>query len=99
MKTLFEAARAEEGAYGAAEAGQPAVVGQDESAVPGRAKEVRIVKPLQFDDRTPQTPGMLRLAAVSHGLVGSEAERKALLALAEGVPGVARVSDETIPAY
>jgi CBS domain-containing protein len=33
------------------------------------------------------------------GLVGSEAERKALLALAEEVPGVARVSDETIPAY
>ena len=33
------------------------------------------------------------------GLVGSEAERKALLALAEGVPGVARVSDEMIPGY
>jgi osmotically-inducible protein OsmY len=33
------------------------------------------------------------------GLVASEAERKALLALAEGVPGVARVSDEIIPAY
>jgi CBS domain-containing protein len=33
------------------------------------------------------------------GLVGSEAERKALLALAEGVPGVARVSDEMISAY
>ena len=33
------------------------------------------------------------------GLVGSEAERKALRALAEGVPGVARVSDEMIPAY
>jgi CBS domain-containing protein len=33
------------------------------------------------------------------GLVGSEAERKALLALVEGVPGVARVSDEMIPAY
>ena len=33
------------------------------------------------------------------GLVCSEAERKALLALAEGVPGVARVSDEMIPAY
>jgi CBS domain-containing protein len=33
------------------------------------------------------------------GLVGSEAERKALLALAEGVPGVARVADEMIPAY
>jgi CBS domain-containing protein len=33
------------------------------------------------------------------GLVGSEAERKALLALAEGVPGVTRVADEMIPAY
>ena len=32
------------------------------------------------------------------GLVGSEAERKALLALAEGVPGVSRVSDEMIAA-
>jgi CBS domain-containing protein len=33
------------------------------------------------------------------GLVGSEAERRALLALAENVPGVARVSDEMISAY
>ncbi len=33
------------------------------------------------------------------GLVVSEEERKALLALAEGVPGVARVSDEMIPSY
>jgi CBS domain-containing protein len=33
------------------------------------------------------------------GLVGSEAERKALLALAESVPGASRVSDEMIPAY
>jgi len=33
------------------------------------------------------------------GLVGSPDERKALLALAEGVPGVVRVSDEMIPAY
>jgi CBS domain-containing protein len=33
------------------------------------------------------------------GLVGSEAERKALLALAEDVPGVSQVSDEMIPAY
>lgn len=31
------------------------------------------------------------------GLISSEAERKALIALAEGVPGVVRVSDETIP--
>jgi CBS domain-containing protein len=33
------------------------------------------------------------------GLVGSAEERKALLALAEGVPGVVGVSDETIAAY
>ena len=33
------------------------------------------------------------------GLVGSPAERKALLALAEGVPGVSRVSDEMMAAY
>jgi CBS domain-containing protein len=33
------------------------------------------------------------------GLVGSEAARKALLALAEGVPGVSRVADEMILAY
>jgi osmotically-inducible protein OsmY len=33
------------------------------------------------------------------GLVGSEAEHKALLALAESVPAVARVSDEMIPVY
>ena len=33
------------------------------------------------------------------GLVGSPAERKALLGLAEGVPGVVRVCDEMIPAY
>jgi CBS domain-containing protein len=33
------------------------------------------------------------------GLVGSPEEHKALLALAEGVPGVKRISDETIRAY
>ena len=33
------------------------------------------------------------------GLVGSQEEHKALLALAEGVPGVATVADEMIPAY
>jgi uncharacterized RmlC-like cupin family protein len=33
---------------------------------------VRIVKPLQLDDHTPQTAGMQRLAGVSHDLVGSE---------------------------
>jgi CBS domain-containing protein len=33
------------------------------------------------------------------GLVGSEAERKALVAIAESVPGVKTVVDEMIPAY
>jgi CBS domain-containing protein len=33
------------------------------------------------------------------GLVGSPEERNALVALAEGVPGVTSVSDEMIPAY
>ena len=33
------------------------------------------------------------------GLISSEAERKALIALAEGVPGVTEVVDETIPGY
>jgi CBS domain-containing protein len=33
------------------------------------------------------------------GLIGSEQERKALVSLAEDVPGVTRVSDEMIPAY
>src|SRR5271155_3750251 len=33
------------------------------------------------------------------GLVGSEVEHKALLALAESVPGVSRVADAMIPAY
>ena len=36
------------------------------------ATRVRVVKPLQFDDHTPQTFGMRRLVAVSHNLVGSE---------------------------
>ena len=34
---------------------------------------VQVVKPLQFDDHTPQTNGMRRLASISHTLVGSEA--------------------------
>ena len=40
-------------------------------------------------------------AGVVHlwGLVGSQAERDALIALAEGIPGVRRVADEMIPAY
>jgi uncharacterized RmlC-like cupin family protein len=44
----------------------------DTRPVPKRAMEVRVVKPLQFVDRTPQTTGMRRLAAISHFLVGSE---------------------------
>jgi uncharacterized RmlC-like cupin family protein len=42
-------------------------------AIPDRAHEVRLVKPLQLDDDTPQTTGMRRLAAISHLLVGSDA--------------------------
>jgi uncharacterized RmlC-like cupin family protein len=38
----------------------------------GHVAGARVVKPLQFDADTPQTPGMRRLAAVSHDLVGSE---------------------------
>ena len=33
------------------------------------------------------------------GLISSDAERKALAALAEGIPGVVSVCDEMIPAY
>jgi CBS domain-containing protein len=33
------------------------------------------------------------------GLISSEAERKALIALAESMPGIAQVIDEMIPAY
>ncbi len=33
------------------------------------------------------------------GLVGSQEEYKALVAVAEGVPGVVSVADEMIPAY
>jgi len=44
----------------------------DERQVGNQALGVRVVKPFQFDNHTPQTPGMLRLAAVSHALVGSE---------------------------
>jgi uncharacterized RmlC-like cupin family protein len=48
-------------------------VPHDGAAGPDLADGVRVVKPLQFDDQTPQTAGMRRLAAVSNALVGSEA--------------------------
>jgi uncharacterized RmlC-like cupin family protein len=35
-------------------------------------RAIRVVKPWQLDANTPQTPGMRRLAAVSHDLAGSE---------------------------
>jgi uncharacterized RmlC-like cupin family protein len=35
-------------------------------------EHVRVIKPHQFDSNTPQTPGMQRVAAVSHQLAGSE---------------------------
>jgi|GEM_PF-1098354 len=40
---------------------------------PGQTREVRLIKPLQLGEDTPQTTGMRRLAAVSRVLVGSEA--------------------------
>ena len=40
---------------------------------PGQATEVRLIKPLQLDEETPQTGGMRRLAAISSVLIGSEA--------------------------
>jgi uncharacterized RmlC-like cupin family protein len=42
------------------------------SAVTDQPAGALVVKPLQFDDQTAQTTGMRRLAAISHGLVGSE---------------------------
>jgi len=44
-----------------------------ELATPGQTAKVQVVKPLQFDERTPQTSGMRRLAAITHVRVGSEA--------------------------
>ncbi len=49
------------------------VMRQGEFTDAGQAREVRVVKPLQLDDQTPQTTGMRRLAAISHIRVGSEA--------------------------
>src|SRR5271168_21970 len=45
---------------------------QRRAAVPGPTKDVQVVKPLQFDDQTPQTTGMRRLAAITNVRVGSE---------------------------
>jgi uncharacterized RmlC-like cupin family protein len=48
------------------------IMRRGESAGLGQTKEVRVVKPHQLDDHTPQSPGMRRLAAISHTLAGSE---------------------------
>ncbi len=42
------------------------------ATVPAPTMDVQVVKPLQFDDQTPQTAGMRRLAAITHVRVGSE---------------------------
>jgi uncharacterized RmlC-like cupin family protein len=44
----------------------------DARQVRNEAREVRVVKPRQFDDQTPQTAGMRRYAAISDVLTGSE---------------------------
>jgi len=49
------------------------VMQQYKPAIPRQANGVRLIKPLQFNDHTPQSSGMLRLEYVSHGLVGSDA--------------------------
>jgi uncharacterized RmlC-like cupin family protein len=48
------------------------IIPRDESGGTARADDVRVVKPLQLDDNTPQTTGMRRLAAISRSLAGSE---------------------------
>jgi uncharacterized RmlC-like cupin family protein len=47
--------------------------GHGGTTMQAKGKGVEIVKPLQFDDRTAQTNGMLRLEAISNRLVGSKA--------------------------
>jgi uncharacterized RmlC-like cupin family protein len=47
-------------------------IASGERQVRNQTMEVRVVKPLQFDDQTPQTKGMRRLAAISHARAGSE---------------------------
>jgi uncharacterized RmlC-like cupin family protein len=47
-------------------------VRQDPDAAQIPTVDVQVVKPLQLDDRTPQTTGMRRLAAISHVRAGSE---------------------------
>jgi hypothetical protein len=42
---------------------------------------------------------LAEIQAMIRGLVGSPSERKALIALAEGVPGVTVARDEMIAAY
>jgi uncharacterized RmlC-like cupin family protein len=56
------------------------------SAVADQVAEAQVIKPLQFDHSTPQTTGMRRLAAISHGLVGSE---KLWAGVMLGEPGTA----------
>jgi uncharacterized RmlC-like cupin family protein len=45
---------------------------QRRAAAPGPRREVQVAKPLEFDDQTPQTTGMRRLAAITHVRAGSE---------------------------
>lgn len=47
-------------------------VRQDQDVAQIPTVDVRVVKPFQLDERTPQTSGMRRLAAISHVRAGSE---------------------------
>jgi uncharacterized RmlC-like cupin family protein len=45
---------------------------KDMSAMANQTGGVQIIKPLQLNDHTPQTSGLLRLAALTHDFVGAE---------------------------
>ena len=47
-------------------------MGDDNQSQSQEMPGVRVIKPQQFDSNTPQTPGMLRVAAVSRELAGSK---------------------------
>lgn len=45
---------------------------EETAAQSAQSRNVRIIKPHEFDANTPQTPGMQRMAAVSQALAGAQ---------------------------
>jgi hypothetical protein len=64
-------------------------------------RRMKRLAPGGCDDPARGDRNIIVVDGVAHvwGLVGSPSERKALIVLAEGVPGVTGVRDEMIPAY